>query len=132
MTDGIKELIRYKLDRARETLDEAGVMLDSGHIHGAANRVYYACFYAVTALLLTRNLSSSRHRGVISLFNQHFVKTGLVPVDMGKFYSRVFDNRLDSDYADWTVVDEQDINDTLREAQEFIGTIASLINRQLS
>ncbi len=101
MTKGQEDLIRYKIGRSRESLAEAEVMLQTNHPHGAANRIYYACFYAVTALLLTRNLSSSKHSGVIGLFNQHFVKPGLVSVDMGKFYSRMFDNRLESDYADW-------------------------------
>ena len=58
MTKGQEDLIRYKLSRAKETLEEARVMLQTSHPYGAANRIYYACFYAVTALLLTRNLSS--------------------------------------------------------------------------
>ncbi len=62
MTDPREKLIRYKLSRAEETLEEAAVMLRTGHPYGAANRLYYACFYAVTALLLTGNLSSSRHK----------------------------------------------------------------------
>jgi uncharacterized protein (UPF0332 family) len=101
MTDGQEDLIRYKLSRAKETLEEAEIMLQTGHSHGATNRIYYACFYVVKALLLKRGLSSSKHSGVVALFNRHFVKPGLVGVDMGKFYSRMFDNRLESDYADW-------------------------------
>ena len=69
MTEGQKDLIRYKLNRAEETLAEAKLMIQSNHPYGATNRIYYACFYAVTALLLTRNLSSSKHSGVVSLFN---------------------------------------------------------------
>ncbi|KPL24783.1 MAG: hypothetical protein AMJ75_02750 [Phycisphaerae bacterium SM1_79] len=129
MTKGQEELIRYKLSRADETLEEARVMLKTGHPYGAANRIYYACFYAVTALLLTRNLSSSKHSGVLALFNRHFVKPGLVSVDMGKFYGRMFDNRLDSDYADWSEVDEQDIQEEFGRAGEFITAITAIINR---
>lgn len=78
MTEGQEDLIRYKLSRAKETLEEAEIMLQTGHPHGAANRIYYACFYVVTALLLKRGLSSSKHSGVVALFNRHFVKPGLV------------------------------------------------------
>lgn len=130
MTEGREDLIRYKLSRAEETLAEARVMLQTSHPYGAANRIYYACFYAVTALLLTRNLSSSKHSGVIALFNRHFVKPGLISVDMGKFYSRMFDNRLESDYADWVEVKKQDVQEELVYAEEFVKTIITLINKQ--
>jgi len=66
MTEGQEDLIRYKISRAEETLDEARVMLQTSHPYGAANRIYYACFYVVTALLLTQSLSSSKHSGVIA------------------------------------------------------------------
>lgn len=100
MTDGQKDLIHYRISRARETLDEARVLLESNMTHGSANRIYYACFYVVTALLLSENLSSSRHSGVIALFNQHFVKTDRVSAEWGKFYTRMFDNRIEGDYAE--------------------------------
>ncbi len=131
MTKGQKDLIRYKLSRTEETLEEAGVMLQTDHSHGAANRIYYACFYAVTALLLTRNLSSSKHRGVMALFNQHFIKPGLISKDMGKFYSRMFENRLESDYADWVEVEKQDIQEELAYAEEFIIAVKALINNSI-
>ena len=105
-------------------------MLQTSHPYGAANRIYYACFYAVTAILLTQNLSSSKHSGVIALFNRHFVKPGLISVDMGKFYSRMFDNRIESDYADWVEVEKQDIKEELARAEEFVSAITVLINKQ--
>ena len=130
MSKGQEDLIRYKLARAEETLEETGVMLQADHPHGAANRLYYACFYAVTALLLRRNLSSSRHSAVMALFNRHFVKPGLISMDMGKFYARIFDNRLESDYADWMELEKQDIQEELVRAQEFVNAIIALINKQ--
>lgn len=130
MTKGQEDLIHYRLSRAEETLEEARVMLQTGHPYGAANRIYYTCFHAVTALLLTQNLSSSKHSGVIALFNRHFVKPGLISADMGKFYSRMFDNRLESDYADWVEVENRDIQEELILAKEFIGAITDLINKQ--
>jgi len=130
MTEGQEDLIRYKLSRAKETLEEAEIMLQTGHPHGATNRIYYACFYMVTALLLKRGLSSSKHSGVVALFNRNFVKPGLVGVDMGKFYSRMFDNRLESDYADWVELEDRDIKEELVLAKEFIGAITDLVKKQ--
>jgi uncharacterized protein (UPF0332 family) len=59
---------------AREALDDAQFNLDGGRLRVASNRVYYAMFYAAVALLATRDLSSSRHAGVIALFYEHFVE----------------------------------------------------------
>ena len=109
MTSGQKDLIKYRFQRAQETLDEATVMLETEHLYGASNRVYYACFYAVSALLMTKNLSSSKHAGVMGLFNRHFIKEKLLSVELGKFYSRVFDSRQQSDYGDVITVEAKQL-----------------------
>ena len=127
MTQGSEDLIKYKLERSGETLEEAKIMLGSSHLFGAANRIYYACFYAVSALLLSRDLSSHKHSGVLSLFNRHFVKTGLIPVELGKFYSRLFDTRTESDYTDLVTIDLKEIQDNLKTAEIFIPAVKSLI-----
>ena len=127
MTQGSEDLVKYKLERSGETLEEAKIMLRSSHLFGAANRIYYACFYAVSALLLSKDLSSHKHSGVLSLFNRHFVKTGLIPVELGKFYSRLFDTRIESDYADLVTIDLKEIQDNLKTAEIFIPAVKSLI-----
>ena len=63
-------LIRYRLERARETLAEAATLAHASHWNGCVNRLYYACFYAVTALLLRKGLGSSKHSGTLGLFNR--------------------------------------------------------------
>lgn len=62
-----QEFIRYRLDRAKEVLDDADFLLKAGRLSVAANRIYYAMFYAASALLATRDLSASRHSGIIAL-----------------------------------------------------------------
>jgi uncharacterized protein (UPF0332 family) len=121
-----QDLIVYRMGRARETLEEARLMFRSGYLHGAANRLYYACFYAVLALLVKHDLSSSKHSGVMGMFNRHFVKTGLISVDFGKFYSRIFDDRSEGDYADLLYGPEICESD-LDTAQQFIDFIDTLL-----
>ncbi len=69
MNQETKTLILYRLERARESIDEASILLERGHVNTFVNRLYYACFYAVSALLLTSGLSSAKHSGVRSLFH---------------------------------------------------------------
>lgn len=75
-----QELIAYRRSKAKETLQDGKILFEARRYPSAVNRIYYALFYAVTALLLTKGLSSSKHGGVMALFNEHFVKTGKVPV----------------------------------------------------
>jgi uncharacterized protein (UPF0332 family) len=121
-----EDLIQYRMGRARDTLEEAKLMFDSGYLYGAANRLYYACFYAVLALLAKNDLSSSKHSGVMGLFNREFVKTGRIPLELGKFYSRVFDDRSEGDYAD-LLSGPQVCEADLETARHFIGCIEQLL-----
>lgn len=100
MTEETQTLVRYRLDRAREALEEAALLLANSHANTCVNRLYYACFYAVSALLLAKGLSSARHSGVRALFHQHIVKSGLLSVPLGQMYDKLFDNRQRGDYAD--------------------------------
>lgn len=67
MTGSGDALVAYRLRRSHEALEEARLLADHGHSNAAVNRLYYACFYAVSALLSSRGLSSARHSGVRSL-----------------------------------------------------------------
>lgn len=75
MTEEKKNDLRHWLQRAQETLTEARTLKEAGLFIGTVNRLYYACFYAASALLETRGLTSLKHSGIISLLHQHFVKT---------------------------------------------------------
>lgn len=86
MNQETKELIKHRISRAEESLDEAILLFNSEHYNTSVNRLYYACFYAVSALLLSENMSSPKHSGVRSLFNQHWVKKERVIKELGKFF----------------------------------------------
>ena len=90
MSDLKADLIRYRMERAHESLEEAALMADTGHWRTCINRVYYSCFYAVSALLMKNSLSTVKHSGVLSFFNRHFVQLGLISKNHGKFYNRLF------------------------------------------
>lgn len=127
MSDGGKEaLIAYRVARAEESLDEARLLLDAGHLNTAVNRLYYACFYAISALLMSGGHGSSRHSGVRSLFDAHWVKTGKIPVAQGRFYRGLFNNRQKSDYADLAEFAPTDVRAWLTQAEEFVTLVTHL------
>jgi uncharacterized protein (UPF0332 family) len=132
MTDETRTLIAYRLQRAREALDEASLLLERNHVNTFVNRVYYACFYSVTALLLTRDLSSAKHSGVRSLFHQHFVKTDLINIELGQTFDKLFDNRQKGDYADMVRFEKEMVQGWLDEARRFVEAIEKVIQDQSS
>jgi len=67
------ELVRYRLARSAESIVEAKLLLANGHVRTAVNRLYYACYYAISALLLTEGYSSPKHSGIRALFDQHWI-----------------------------------------------------------
>jgi uncharacterized protein (UPF0332 family) len=121
------DLAQHRLARAWETFEEAKLMAESGHWNGCVNRLYYACFYVVSALLLSRNLSSSKHTGVRSLFSIHFVQQGLFPKELAALYNTLFDSRQESDYEDFFRIDPEEVLQWLSQAERFIRTAAELL-----
>lgn len=57
------ELIHYRTERADETMEEVGILAEHGQHNAAVNRLYYACFYAVQALLPKHHLTATTHAG---------------------------------------------------------------------
>jgi uncharacterized protein (UPF0332 family) len=131
MKEETRILITYRLERARESLEEAGILLEHEYGNTFVNRLYYACFYAVSALLLTKGLSSAKHSGIRSLFHQNFVKSGLVDPELGQLYDRLFDNRQKGDYADLVRFDPNEVRDWYDEAFEFVETVQNIVKKEL-
>ena len=124
-------LARHRLTQAHETLDEADQLLASQAFRGAVNRLYYAAFYAARALLALHQVDAARHSGLINLFHQYFIKTGLVATEIGKTLSRAFEKRQSSDYGDFTTVDPTDARDHASAVHVFVDHCEQLLNRLL-
>jgi uncharacterized protein (UPF0332 family) len=99
---------------------------------GAANRFYYAAFYAARSLLALRELDSSRHSGVISLFQKHFVKPGLVTTGNAKALPRAFEKRQKSDYGDFSTVTKKEAKAVRAEVSAFIEECEQVIERLIA
>jgi len=121
------DLIHYRLERSRETFEEALLMEQASHWNACANRLYYACFYAILALLEKYGFASSKYVGVKSLFNKHFVKTGKISKDYGKLYNRLFDIRQEGDYMDFVSFEAEFIQLLVPKVKDF-ATVSHLVS----
>ncbi|MBK9055591.1 MAG: HEPN domain-containing protein [Chloroflexi bacterium] len=123
----LQALIAYRLQRADETLVEARLMQSEGHWNACANRLYYATFYAVSALLVKDGYAAAKHSGLKAMFNQHYVKPGLITKENGRLYNRLFDVRQEGDYLDFVSLDAETVEPLVEEMAEFIDDLKTLI-----
>ena len=126
------DLVRHRLQRAFEALEEAQLLHESGHLHAAVSRLYYACFYAVSALLLTEGLSFAKHTSVLATLDRNWVKPGKLPVQVGRFTRKMFERRQQSDYGDLVKFDEVDVARWAVQAQETVAIVVSLVEQTLA
>jgi hypothetical protein len=112
--------------RSRESLAEAQLLAEAGHWNTSVSRLYYSCFYAASALLQKHGLSSAKHSGVRSIFNQQFTRSGTVEKEVAAIYNDLFDRRQESDYGPFFVFEAGDVKPWFKDAERFIASIAAL------
>jgi len=95
-----KDLVKYRLSRARQTLEDARILADRERWNSTINRLYYASYYAVSALLLNSGINSTTHSGTKNQFSENFIKNKIIPKELGKTYSQLFTWRQKGDYDD--------------------------------
>lgn len=127
----LKALIEYRLKEADESINEAEILLKEDKLRGAMNRVYYSMFYATLALLASKQLTASKHSGVISTFHREFVKSGLFPKEIAKFLDIAFDLRNKSDYRDFVLPERERVIELLAEAKQFISQTKSTLDKAM-
>ncbi|MDI6738998.1 MAG: HEPN domain-containing protein [Candidatus Edwardsbacteria bacterium] len=115
------------MEKARESIRAAKELLANDHAGFSASRAYYAMFYAAEALLLTKQLSFSRHKAVISAFGKEFAKSGEMPVKLHRYFINAFDMRQSGDYGTVRAVGKKETKELLADAEEFIETIAAYL-----
>ena len=115
--------IKSLVEKAKKYLRSAEILLKEGDYESSVSRTYYAMFYCAQAMLLTKNLSFSSHKGVISAFGEHFVKTGVFPKEMGRELNRAFEKRQLGDYEYTFVISKREADEMLESGKKFVNEI---------
>jgi uncharacterized protein (UPF0332 family) len=120
----LQELIKYRVERAKESLEEAQLMANHQHWNTAINRLYYSAFYMVDALLIQRQIPHKSHAGTRKQFHHHFSKTGTLPKEAFEHYNNVFQDRQESDYGELVRYTEEDFKMLFPPAKEFLELLS--------
>ncbi len=121
--------VAYRLESARNTFDAAPVLAENNFWNSAVNRLYYALFYAVNALLVKNNIETMSHSATKAKFSQAFVKTGKFDKKYGKLLSELFDWRQKGDYANIFDYDADTVEPLFYPVAEMIDTIEKEIKK---
>ena len=130
MTGTKKDLINYRLERAKDTLDDANILAEKSKWNSAINRLYYAAYYAITALLLHSDFKATTHNGTKSLFSEHFIKTSMFPEEVGKMYSQLFTWRQKGDYTDLFDFTEEKVMPYFKPVKRLIDLVEQAVSEK--
>ncbi len=122
------EYIAYRISKAEETLLAAKELANKNYWNSCVNRLYYALFYAVNALLINDGVIAKSHTGVKTQFFQLYIKTGKINIKFGQLYSDLIDWRQKGDYNDFFDLSQEEVLPLLEPVEIFIQKIKVLLN----
>ena len=125
--DHKKQYITFQIAKAKKILAEVDFLIENGFYENAANRLYYACYYAVAALLLTKDIKTKTHKGVILMFGLHYINTGIIDKYSGDLFSRIFDLRQDTDYEFMFEVKKEQVIVLIEPAKRLVKQIETIL-----
>jgi len=129
MTGTKNDLINYRITRAKDTYDDALILSEREKWNSTINRLYYATYYALMALLLDSDLKPTTHNGAKSNFSEYFIKTGKIDSKYGKMYSQLFTWRQKGDYDDLFDFSKDKVMPYLEPVNDFISLIENMIKK---
>lgn len=121
------DYVYYRLNRAFEAFGDANLLAENDRWNAAINRLYYASFYAIIALLIKNDIQVHTHDGARNQFGLHFIKTGKIDKKFGIVFSRLFDYRLKGDYGDLFDFDKIVVEPLIYEVESFLSILKAKI-----
>lgn len=126
-----QNLINYRLSRGKESIEEVKLLMEKEKYFAAMNRIYYGLFYVVNCLALIDDFTTSKHTQLIGYFNKNYVKTGIFPKEIGKFFKQSFENRSKSDYQDLVEFTKKQVEQDYEMMKKFITFAEGVIKEKL-
>jgi uncharacterized protein (UPF0332 family) len=127
INENMIEYIRYRLEKAEEVYQAACVLYEAQQWNSVINRLYYACFYSASALLLHRHVPAKTHSGVIGKFSEVVVRTGEVSTEEFKVYAKLLNWRAKGDYSDLFDFTKEDVDSIMAPTKLFLERVKAII-----
>ncbi len=121
--------IEYLISKSKRFLRTAELVFKDGDYDSCASRCYYAMFFMAQAVLITKNINASSHKGVISLFGEYFIKPKIFDVNLGKYFRKVYNLRQKGDYGVGFMINKEDAEECLKMAKIFVEEVERYLKR---
>lgn len=126
----MNEEIQALLKKADQSIKGASILLNEGMFGFAVSRAYYAMFYLVTAVLLTKGLNFSKHKAVVASFGQHFIKTNIFEVKFHRYLVEAFEQRQIGDYDVLEEITIETAQKSIDHAIEFSNAVKDYVAKK--
>jgi uncharacterized protein (UPF0332 family) len=117
------------MERAQETIVNIETYITLGHYHTAVSRMYYACYYAVTAMLLHKGVEVKSHSGARQMLSLHYIKVGLFSKQLSEFYQDLHDARNEGDYEEFQYFEQEEIEILYAQSIELVNAAAAILKQ---
>lgn len=124
------ELIKYRLDEAKDTMEDVQLLISNDRLRSAINRIYYGMFYSLLALGLKFDFETSKHQQLIGWFNKNFIYEGLIDSKYGKIINKALNRRTKGDYDSYVEFEKEIVAEMFEEMKDFINEIEEFINKK--
>ncbi|HLB71865.1 MAG: HEPN domain-containing protein [Candidatus Methanoperedens sp.] len=126
----MNEEIDALLKKALDSIKGARLLFDDELYGFAVSRAYYAIFYLVSAVLVTKSLSFSKHQAVVAAFGQHFVKTGIFEQKFHRYFVEAFEQRQIGDYEPMEEITQETAKKNIERAIEFLNVVKEYLENK--
>lgn len=121
-----QDIILYRIEKAYSAYNDAEFVAQSGHVHMAANRLYYALYHAASALLLADGIPTHTHKGIMVQLSFNYVKNEKLAKEEGKLFSKMFSLRQEADYEDFIHITEEQISELIPQVKALLDKLTAL------
>lgn len=128
MDKKVNELAKYRLDRAKETLNTAKAIFELGDYISANNRAQYSIFYAMRSVLAIERKNFKKHKDVIAYFNKNYINTEKFSKKLGHKIAIAQKQREDADYDDNYQISPEKVDNQIKTAEELINLVEDYFN----
>lgn len=122
-----EDLIAYRLEKAEDAMEEAKTLAKIEHWDTVCSRLYYVCFYAITAYLAQQEVQAITHKGIKSAFHRELIKSGVMSKKLGRLYNDLFNKRQEADYKDFSSFDKTEVVPLIKDTQLFLKKVKQLL-----
>lgn len=120
-------IVSYRFEKAENALVEARDCASMNHWTLAANRLYYAAYYASSALLVNSGFTARTHDGIIGMIGQNYVRTGILTTEDGALLARLQNMRHTGDYDDFLDWTKEDVEPYIPKVEYFIKKLKTIV-----